>query len=184
MSVVDDGERAAKAWEDFTKQFGPLSADDVARKDTDTRRIVKATEEANDVRHTVGTDIRPALDALLRRELASLPSRATQRQTSRLLPTLLRVRETVHIDSRLDDFARTRLQDSGVRDAGSAQGRLATYKAERDFGFLRTEGDGRDVWFHVKEMPEQRPPDASALYSFDIEVTEKGRRARRILRVP
>ncbi len=66
----------------------------------------------------------------------------------------------------------------GGSDAGTEQnGSIVTYFEDKGFGFLRPEGGGRDVFFHISRLQEGQAsdlvPGAKILYELGMDRTGK-----------
>jgi cold shock protein len=75
----------------------------------------------------------------------------------------------------------------GGADAGGEQtGSVVTYFEDKGFGFLRPEGGGRDVFFHISRLAEgaatDLKPGAKVLYELGMDRT--GKMAASRVRIP
>jgi CspA family cold shock protein len=75
----------------------------------------------------------------------------------------------------------------GGADAGGEQtGSVVTYFEDKGFGFLRPEGGGRDVFFHISRLTEgaatDLKPGARVLYELGMDRT--GKMAASRVRIP
>jgi CspA family cold shock protein len=75
----------------------------------------------------------------------------------------------------------------GGPDAGGEQiGSVVTYFEDKGFGFLRPEGGGRDVFFHISRLAEgaatDLKPGAKVLYELGMDRT--GKMAASRVRIP
>jgi len=75
----------------------------------------------------------------------------------------------------------------GGADAGGEQtGSVVTYFEDKGFGFLRPEGGGRDVFFHISRLAEgaatDLKPGARVLYELGMDRT--GKMAASRVRIP
>jgi CspA family cold shock protein len=75
----------------------------------------------------------------------------------------------------------------GGQDAGGEQtGSVVTYFEDKGFGFLRPEGGGRDVFFHISRLAEgaatDLKPGAKVLYELGMDRT--GKMAASRVRIP
>lgn len=64
------------------------------------------------------------------------------------------------------------------------EGKVKNYQAERGFGFIQVDGESRDLFFHIKDMPNRNiQPQIGEKLKFRI-VEEKGKfRADNIVRL-
>ena len=55
------------------------------------------------------------------------------------------------------------------------EGKVKNYQAERGFGFIQVDGESRDLFFHIKDMPNRNiQPQIGEKLKFRI-VEEKGK---------
>jgi CspA family cold shock protein len=90
-----------------------------------------------------------------------------------------------------DKTARPSQQQSGPADSasdagGEQSGAVVTYFEDKGFGFLRPDGGGRDVFFHISRLTEGQAtdlkPGARVLYELGMDRT--GKMAASRVRIP
>lgn len=61
-------------------------------------------------------------------------------------------------------------------------GVVATFDADKGFGFIRPSGRGwtEDVFVHVTDIPGRKPLSAGQTVTFEVEQTDRGWRARKV----
>ena len=76
--------------------------------------------------------------------------------------------------------------DSGADATGEHAGSVVTYFEDKGFGFLRPDGGGRDIFFHISRLTEGQStdlkPGARVLYELGMDRT--GKMAASRVRIP
>jgi CspA family cold shock protein len=88
--------------------------------------------------------------------------------------------------SRSNPSQGTPAEGGGAEATGEHMGSVVTYFEDKGFGFLRPEGGGRDVFFHISRLAEGQAtdlkPGAKVLYELGMDRT--GKMAASRVRIP
>ena len=57
------------------------------------------------------------------------------------------------------------------------KGKISKYLSYRGYGFIKVEGEEKDIFFHMSKYPAANMPTQGQLVEFSVEVTPKGKEA-------